>query len=484
MTRASEDEQPRVDLLPLAVLRIILGTTFWFWAQNFLRDDRWEIFFTDPLMLFKYNGFEWVTVWPGNGMWLYFQVTAVAAICCAVGFCTRLSALTLSVSMAYAILVERQIYNNHDYLLATTAALMTLLPAGQQLSVDSVLSKRLFGWEPLRTMPRWQWWLVRFQLGMPYVFGAIAKLDADWRAGQPAGLFVDSRVETPLIGPLFAMEHAAFVMAWGGLLFDALVVPALLYKPTRIPAVVAACVFHLTNATIFHIGVFPWFMLATLYVFFPDDFLLRLFRRGETRGGRARDRFSESKPIRWLIASYVVVQLLLPIRPWVLPGNPAWNERGQRFAWRMMLRHKECLLWYKVEIEDDYLFVPAQFAMSPNQVLRAPRDPEMVRQAAVRIGQEVTAKIQEPCRVYALALVSLNGRPPKLLIDPEADLTQVRPGWFSDPWVVQDPGPLPERPVWIDKEEWWQNIDMPDRFRGLSQYRPSQAFELYLQSQN
>ena len=473
-----------MDLVPLAVLRIILGVTFWFWAQNFLKEDRWEIFFTDPLMLFKYNGFEWVTRWPGDGMWLHFQVTSVAAICCAVGLCTRLSTLTLSLSMAYAILVERQIYNNHDYLLATTAALMTLLPAGKQLSVDYVLNTRLLGRTPLQSIPTWQWCLVRFQLGMPYVFGAIAKLDADWRAGQPAGLFVDSRVDTPVLGPLFAMDHAAFTMAWGGLLFDALVVPALLYKPTRLAAVVAAIVFHLTNATIFHIGVFPWFMLATLYVFFPANFLPWLFRRAEPQDGSARDWFSESRPIRWLIATYVVIQLLLPIRPWVLPGNPAWNERGQRFSWRMMLRHKECLLWFKVEIEDDFLFVPARYAMSPNQVLRAPRDPEMVRQAAVRIGEDVTAKIQTPCRVYALALVSLNGRPPKLLVDPDADLTRARPGWFSDPWVFQDPGPLPEEPVWIDKEEWWQNITMPERFRGLSQFSPSEALELYMQSQN
>ncbi|MEO1524963.1 MAG: HTTM domain-containing protein [Planctomycetota bacterium] len=403
--------EPRVDIAPLAVLRIVIGITFWFWASKFLVDDRWAIFFTKPLILFKYNGFEWVRLWPEDGIWWHFQWTRVAAVCLAIGLLTRLSALALAFSMAYTMLVERQIYNNHDYLLATTAFLMALMPAGRRFSVDAWVQSVLFTKQSaVTTMPLWQWWLVRFQLGMPYVFGAIAKLDADWRAGQPSGMFVDSRVDTPIIGPLFAMDQAQFVMTWGGLFFDLLIVPALLFKPTRIVAIVAACAFHLTNATIFQIGVFPWFMLATLFVFFPVGYIPRLFgirADDQAETSDRRDRISESRPVRWLIGGYVLIQLLLPIRPWVLHGNPAWNERGQRFAWRMMLRHKECLLWYKVETDDDFLFTPAEFVMTPNQVRRAPRDPEMVRQAAVKIEDLVRSTGIEDCRVYALALVSL-----------------------------------------------------------------------------
>ena len=473
-----------VDASPLAVLRFILGVTFWFWATDYLADDRWRILFVQPTRLFKYGGFHWVELWPGDGIWWHFQIARGAAIALALGFLSRFSAAVLAGTMAYVLLVERQIYNNHDYILGCTALLCCFLPCGRTLSLDRLLLRRGSGDSHMRL---WQWWLVRFQLGLPYVFGGIAKLDSDWLAGQPAGLFVHSRVDTPLIGSLFQLPGAAFVMAWGGLLFDLSIVPALMWNKTRPVAVVAALVFHLTNATIFQIGVFPWFMLATLYVFFPVSFIPRVLQRfrgllGRIGGGSSAESAQPDRPVTGvdrvavrLAVVYVVIELLLPIRPWVLPGNPSWNERGQRFAWRMMLRHKDCLLWFRIQTDDDYLIVPAKIVMTPNQLIRAPRDPELVRQAAVQL-QSLAASMGQPgCKVYALHLVSLNGRPAQPLVNPAVDLTQVERGWFSDDWVTQDPGPLPPEPWRVPFDEWWGRIDMPATFSELRSMRPSEA---------
>lgn len=488
---------------PLAVFRVVLGATFWFWATNFLTDDRWHILFVQPAMLFKYAGFEWLTLWPDDGMWWHFQVARIAAVLFAIGFVTRLQSLILSGSMAYVILVERQLYNNHDYLLACTALLCVFLPCGRSWSVDSIIAARssrsgMSNANFDHTMPRWQWWLLRFQLGMPYVFGSIAKLDADWLKGQPANMFVESRVNTPVIGGLFQLPYAAEFMAYGGLAFDLLIVPALLWKPTRILAVLAAAAFHLTNATIFQIGVFPWFMLATLFVFFPEELLRRVLRRKPASGkvketerdnvapGDSRtptQTWGETFGLRVAIV-YVIIQLFLPIRPWVLPGNPSWNERGHRFAWRMMLRHKECLLWYKLENSSDYLFAPATLVMTPNQVQRAPRDPELIRQAALKIKEMSASLGQNECRVYALALVCMNGRPPAMIVDPNTDLTIAKRGWISDDWVQQDPGPLPAKAWQRPHDEWWKAIKMPARFAELGQYRPSEAMRLFEQLSN
>ncbi len=174
-----------------------------------------------------------------------------------------------------------------------------------------------------------------------------------------------------------------------------------------------------------------------------------------------------------------MTQLSLPIRPWVLPGNPSWNERGQRFSWRMMLRHKDCLLWYKIQSDGDHLFVPAKMIMTPNQIQRAPRDPELVRQGALKL-QQLTASIGfAQCQVFALDLVSLNGRKPRPLVDPDRDLTKVDRGWFRDDWVLQDPGPLPDSRWYRPFDDWWQQCELGEAFAPLKSLRPSEAEAMF-----
>jgi hypothetical protein len=51
---------------------------------------------------------------------------------------------------------------------------------------------------------------------------------------------------------------SAYVISWGGLLFDLSIVPALLWSKTRMVALIAAACFHVFNAMLFKIRVFPW----------------------------------------------------------------------------------------------------------------------------------------------------------------------------------------------------------------------------------
>ncbi|MEM9588876.1 MAG: HTTM domain-containing protein, partial [Planctomycetota bacterium] len=441
-----------VDSDLLVLLRVALGVSVFVWAKGFLAAGTCEAVFLNARFQFKYAGFEWVQLWPGDGIYYHFIAAAVAGLCLAAGAATRLAAAISSLSIAYVLLVERQIYVNHYYLIACACGLLVFLPSGRRWSLDALLLARWGNANLASTIPRWQLWLIRFQLGLPYVFGGIAKLNSDWLAGQPCQMMLSNRAHFDLVGPVLQWPGMVSMFVYGGLVYDLLVVPLALWRPTRWLAVLLSLSFHLTNAALLQIGVFPWFMLATLLVFFPPGTVTRLMARWRGSSFRMDGLGTESRSRAsqwglWLAAVYVVVQLLLPLRHWALPGNPSWNERGHRFAWRMMLRNKRSLVHYLIRNPNDpeqFVFIPSSVILTPYQVQRSERYPECIRQAAIEAGRVGEELGMSDCEVHALALVSLNGRRPVPMVDPGVDLLKVKRGIWSNDWITPDAGPFAE----------------------------------------
>ena len=56
------------------------------------------------------------------------------------------------------------------------------LPLNRAVSFDAALASRDSRRQP---SPAWALWLVRFHIALPYFFGGVAKLNADWLAGEP-----------------------------------------------------------------------------------------------------------------------------------------------------------------------------------------------------------------------------------------------------------------------------------------------------------
>ncbi len=65
--------------------------------------------------------------------------------------------------------------------------------------------------------------------------------------------------------------------------------------------------------------------------------------------------------------------------------------------------------------------------------------PDLIQQLAHHVARREAAAGRDVA-VHALAFVALNGRPPRMLIDPTVDLASTRRTWASPPWV------LPYRP--------------------------------------
>ena len=56
-----------------------------------------------------------------------------------------------------------------------------------------------------------------------------------------------------------------------------LIIPALLWKPTRKLAFIASIIFHLFNSFIFQVGIFPYLSLAFAVFFFDPKYIQNLF---------------------------------------------------------------------------------------------------------------------------------------------------------------------------------------------------------------
>ena len=329
-----------VDIASLIYFRIVFGAMMlwelWsYYARGWLKSN-----WIDPTFYFAYPGFEWVRAWPSDGMYWHFLALGVFSLFIVLGFLYRFAALGFFIGFTYVFLIDQTQYVNHLYLISLLSLLLTFVPANRSFSIDARLRPSLRS----DTAPAWTLWLIRAQLGLAYFYAGVAKLNWDWLHGWPMRSTLAVRHDHPIIGLFSASEWAVYFLSYGGLIFDLVVVPLLLWRKTRLFAFIVACCFHLTNAMIFNIGVFPWLMIALTAMFFPPDWPRRLLRMAPrtpppspmptgswTSGQRATVT---------MLAIYLGIQLLVPLRHYLHPGDASWTEEGHHFAWRLMLRKK------------------------------------------------------------------------------------------------------------------------------------------------
>lgn len=439
------------DIASLVVFRIAFGALMLYEVLGFLPSVAPA--YLEPSFHFTFHGLEWVRPWPGHGMYVHFGALALAALCVAIGLCYRAAALVFFVGLSHVFLLEQGTYLNHIYLIALLSFLLIFIPAHRAASVDAWLRPRLRS----QVAPVWALWLLRAQVAIPYFYGGLAKLNPDWLRGQPLKMWLRDFAERPVIGPLLAQEWVAYLFSWGGLAFDLLIVPALLWSRTRPWAYALALGFHLTNSVVFDIGIFPWMMIAATTIFFPPDWPRRLAARvGALRGWRAGPapvcapppaRLGRSERVTLgLVCAYLAWQLLFPLRHWLYPGDVAWTEEGHKFAWRMKLRDKHGSVRFFAHdpVTRETMEIDPRPHLERWQYEEMSARPEMIHQFARHLAGQLRAQGREGLEIHVVAWMSLNGRARRLLIDPEVDLAAARPSLRPAPWINREPlPPLP-----------------------------------------
>ncbi len=453
-----------VDIASLVFFRIGFGSIMAWWAWDYLATGRARALYVEPRFHFTWYGYDWVQPWPGEGMYVHFAGLALLAVAIAFGCCYRAAATLFAIGFTYVFLLDSTNYQNHYYLILLLSWWLIVLPLNRAVSCDARLRPAIASW----FVPTWALWIVRFHIALPYVFGGIAKLDSDWLAGEPMRTMLAAKSALPLIGPVLSSEWAVLLMAWGGLLFDLAIVPALLWRRTRSIAYVACVLFHLTNAVLFPIHVFPWFMILATTIFFAPDWPRRVLGGESLKTGPFDAWSSRLSPammrvvLLWL-ASYCMFHVVWPLRHFLYPGRASWTEQGHYFSWRMMVRGKiSGVRYYITDSVTGEISIPdVRPHLNAEQANRFVKDPEMILQLAHFLAAEHRRKFGNEPEVRALVLTSLNGRKPQLLIDPDIDLSKELRGLRRREWIVALSEPL-RTPAWtVPMAEWERHVTLP-----------------------
>ena len=443
-----------VDISSLVFFRIAFGAIMLWEVMRYFVNGWIRSFYIEPTFYFKYRGFSWIQPLPGDLMYLLFYLLGVLAICIMVGFSYRISAALFFIGFTYVFLLDQARYLNHFYLISLISFLLIFVPAHRAFSFDV----RRRPERQSETAPAWTLWLLRAQLAIVYFYGGLAKLNSDWLRGEPLRMWLAKRADLPVFGSLLVEEWTVYLFAYGGLFFDLLIVPLLLWRRTRLVAFLWAISFHLLNATLFQIGIFPWFALAATLLFFPPDlprrslqFIRGLFnRQSNVETANSQTAFARQPSQRItiaLFAIYFALQLLLPLRHFLYPGNVNWTEEGHRFSWRMKLREKKAGIRFSAydpltgatwEIEPREYLTLAQLREMKTR-------PDMILQFSHHLAQEMRRQGHENIEIRVLANAALNGRQPQLLIDPTINLAAQEQSLLPSLWIVPLTEPLPNR---------------------------------------
>jgi len=446
-----------VDISFLVFFRIIFGGIMLWETYRYFTHGWIRRYFIETTVNFSYYGFSWVKPWPGSGMYVHFFVLGLAAACVMVGFLYRFAAPVLFLAFTYSFLLDQTRYLNHFYLVCLISFLMCFLPAERAFSVDSLLRRKIRS----DVVPAWTLWLLRVQVGIPYFFGGIAKLNSDWvHGGEPMRIWLSPLAKIPAFGHIFASGWVVYSFVIGGLLLDLLVVPLLLWRRTRPFAFAGAVLFNLINAVIFEIGIFPWLMLGALLIYFPPNLLRRFARAFMSPGEEFLDSApaparAESYPslsttqkvVVGLMAAYLAVQIILPLRHYLYPGNVSWTEEGHNFAWHMKLRTKTGEAVFTVthpESGQTWTVKPEEHLKS-HQVMKMSTKPDLILHFAHFLAEQKRREGYDNVEVRARVMVSLNGREPQLLIDPNVDLVKEEVSLLPVRWIVPLTTPLASR---------------------------------------
>lgn len=425
-----------IDNAPLIIFRIFFGLLIV--AESFVAiGTGWvKKNLITPTVPLPHIGLDFLVPLPGNGMYFYFITMGILGFCIALGFKYRYTLGLYTVLWTSVYLMQKASYNNHYYLLILVCLIMLFLPANKYCSIDAKQNPSIKS----LTMPRWCSWVMIIQMTIVYFFATLAKFYPDWLDGTFTGILFTNLSNFPILGSMFTEKWFHVFIAYAGIFFDGLIIPALLWKRTRNIAFISSLLFHLFNSVTLQIGIFPYFALSFIVFFYEPETIRRIFFKNKPtlQPEDLSYNYSITKTLTYFFIPFFIIQLILPIRHYFIKGDVLWTEEAHRLSWRMMLRSKTGITHFKVidkktNTEIGYDVVAN---LTRKQLSLVSSKPDGIWQMAQHIKKEY-AKKGIDVSIFVDSRLSVNQKPYKQFIDPTVDFAEVEWNYFGhNEWIL------------------------------------------------
>lgn len=424
----------RIDNSPLIIFRIFFGFLVACESFGAIFTGWVKRVFIDPQFTFSFIGLEWLQPLPGLGMYLYFVLMGFLGISIMLGYRYRFAIIAYTLLWAGVYFMQKSSYNNHYYLLLIISFYMIFLPANRYKSLD-VKQKRV---QESYSMPKWISLLFIFQIGIVYVFAALAKLYPDWLNGSFTKNLLLGTTTSPFLIEIFSQKWFYLFIAYAGIFFDLLIVPLLLFKKTRTLALLASLVFHLFNAVFLQIGIFPFFALSFALFFYDSNSIKQLFFKSKPTEEKLSgfSALNSGILVYSIFIPFLFIQLLFPLRHYLIDGDVLWTEEGHRLSWRMMLRERSGYIIIKIKdvVTEKEAVYDYHKNLTQKQINNLATKPDFIWQYCQRIKKEYK---NQQISIFIDCKNSINRGDYKTLIDPKQDFVTAEWDYFwHNKWIV------------------------------------------------
>jgi hypothetical protein len=431
---------------PLAVFRMFFGFLMFISLVRFWSKGRIESLYIEPSFHFSYYGFEWVKP-VGLYTYAFFIICGISAFFVAIGYKYRLSILIFFLSFTYIELMDKTTYLNHYYFVSLVSFIMLFIPCNAMFSIDAISIRKSY-----KTVPKWTIDSLKLMLGIVYFYAGITKINSDWLLNaMPLKLWLKSKYDLPFIGhTLMQQEWFHFFMSWGGMFYDISIPFLLLFRKTRSIAFVLVVAFHITTRVLFPIGMFPYIMILSTIIFFDSNvhykiihFTIKILEFFKMKTDNLKLSFSQVNHYKvWntsllIIVVFMTIQIIIPLRSLLYPGELFWNEQGYRFSWRVMLMEKKGNSVFKIvnSKTNSFFYVNNDDFLTPVQQKQMSFQPDMILEYGHYLGNHFKSQGHQNVAVFVESYVSLNGRLSQQFIDPSANLMELKDSFKHKFWI-------------------------------------------------